>query len=411
MFRLLVVIVGSLILAVTAAAGPVQFAGTAEGFAAAAYGPAAVSWNPANLTLFPGTVVEVMSLRGGVGNNSYSISDYNRFNGSFWDDEMKAEILSKIDGDTFEFDGSINARVAGLSIAGFAMTTETRAISKIAAPKEMFELILNGNTVGRSFSIDGAEGGGIAFTEMRLSAARPLVSILPVESSRFSQWHGGVSLKILKGWGYGELLEARGGITTSQEMVYGDGHFRSQYARGGKGFGFDLGFAGPIGENWIASMAMRDLFASINWTRDVEERIESFDVPGLILGDSVSVNSSSATRSLSSVKTSLPVVFSVGAARQGERFLHAFHLEMATKSQYGSSTTPRLALASGWKLKSRVALRASAATGGNGPSNIGGSLGLALGVVHLNLGLHSWGSLNPFASKGMGFISGMTIEF
>jgi len=408
MFRLIIIVMFACCL--STAQGDVNLAGSAEGFAAVAYGPSAVSYNPANLTMFPGTYLELLSLRGGAGNNSYSISDYNRFNGSFWDDEMKKEILSKIDGKTFSFNGDINARAAGFSLAGFAVTTETRLVSSIDVPKEMCELILNGNTIGRTFSIDNADGAGIAFTEMRFSAARPLVSVFPVESTRFDKWHGGLTLKILKGWGYGELLEAEGGLQTTEEMVYGNGRFRSLYARGGSGLGFDLGFAGPVSDNWIGSLAVRDLFTKINWTRDVEERIETFEVPGLVLGDSVSVNSDSVTRSLSQTETALPAIFSIGAARQWTRWLAAGQIQLATGTRYGASSSPRASMGTAWKMRSWLVVRASAAAGGDRASNVGGSLGIAVGAIHVNLGLHSWGSLNPFASKGFGLISALAVK-
>ncbi|MCK4303463.1 MAG: hypothetical protein KAY24_04430 [Candidatus Eisenbacteria sp.] len=387
----------------TAARGNVSASGPETAFAAAASGPGAASWNPANLALFPETRIEVFSLRAGLGNNSYSIGDYNELNGAFWDEAQKQEILSQIETSRVTLEASGRLGAAGVSFEGLAFSTETRVASVVAVPKEVLEILLNGNTVGETFSLDGAEGAGIAFTEARISMARPLSNLLPRVPAVVSGWTVGASVKLLEGWFFGELLEASGGITTTDELIYGEGKLCSMMAQGGRGFGFDLGFAGPLGCDWTGSVAVRDLLASITWTADAEERIDVFEVPGISLGSDGcdEVNTESATRPLDSVETNLPVIFSVGAAHHGDGVLTAIHFEVATDSRYGASSNPLVSMGAAWQLLSWLVVRGAADLGGAVGTGLGGSVGVAIGPIQLDMGLQSRGTYNVFNSKGV----------
>ncbi len=393
------------------AAAALRVAGPEAGFAAMASGPAAAAWNPATLALYPETRLELLALQCTVSNSSYSLSDYNRFNGAYWTEDDKRALLASIESSQLTVDGGARVGALGFATGGFAFTTETRAMSGMAVPKAAFEILLFGNTPGETFDLTGADGEGIAFTEFRISYARDLSRFFHSLPPRLEGWTVGASAKLLHGWAYAELLEASGGITTTDELIYADGKLRSVLAQGGSGYGFDLGFAGPLGGNWTGSLAARDLFASLTWTGDCEERIDTFGVAGLTLGDVDDdlVETASATRSLDEVTTALPAVFSIGAAHHGRRFLTAFLVETATSSAFGASGKPRASLATAWQALGWLVLRGSTAIGGTAGPSIGGSLGLGLGPFQLDLGSRTLGSLNPFDGKGIGLVAGLAI--
>ena len=404
-------LLGALLIFAAAPRADVRLAGPEPGFAAHASGPAATSWNPANLALFPERSFELFGLQAGFGNNSFSMKRYGDLNGAYWDEATKQEILGSIDGDTFTFAGAVRLRAVGISVGTFAFSTETRAISDATLSKEALELLLFGNTVGRTFDLEGTGGVGVAFSEMRISAAQPLGNLTESLSPTLAAWCVGVSVKLLEGWAYGELLEANGGLTTTDELIYGNGTLRTVTATGGRGFGFDLGFSGPLGKDWTASLAFRDLFAGLNWTEGVEERTETFDVPGISLGEGEedTIYSSEVVRTLDSYAGDLASTISVSAARTSGRLLTALHLETPAGSGVGASVDPFGGVAAAWRLGSRLALRGSAGLGGSAGAALGGGLGLAAGPVQLDLSAQSWGSLNPFASKGMGLLAALRI--
>lgn len=391
------------------ARGDVRRPGPEASFAAVASGPKATSWNPANLALFPERRMELFTVQAGFGNNSFSMADYARLNGTVWSESDKREILSAIGSSELILEGEARLRAAGFSFGSLAFSTETRGSSRLAGPRELLELLLYGNTVGETFELDGAEAEAIAFTEVRFSMARPIESFVLTPPPVLKGWCAGATVKLLQGWAYAKLDEASGGVTTTQEAVYGSGYFRSVTARGGWGFGIDLGFSGPVGRDWVGSVAIRDLFATIRWTKGAEERIDSFDVPGLSLGDvdEDMMSTESVTRSMDSVQTSLPTVFSLGVARQGERLLTACHLEVATGSRLGASGIPRLSVGAAWESWRWLVIRGTAELGGIERAELGGGAGVAMGPVQLDLGLHSWGSFNPFDSRGLGLVLGL----
>ncbi len=389
----------------------VRPAGHEAAFAAAAAGPAATSWNPANLALFPERRIELFGLQAGLGNDSYTLREYQRLNGASWDDGDKDALLAAIHSSAVTLSGRASLRATGISLGQFAVSTETRGASRAAMPKEALELLLHGNSVGKSFDLEGARAEGVAFSELRLSLAGLLRGIAPIAPRALEDWCAGASVKLLRGWGYGKLLEARGGVTTTVERLTGDGYLRHVSARGGNGFAFDLGLAGPLGGGWTAALAARDLGGRLKWTRRVEERTDRFDAPGIRLGDDDKVVvSESVTLPMSSLATSLPVLYSAGVARQGERFLAALHLEAASSRSMGASPALRGAVGAAWTCRRWLALRGNLSVGGEDVAAIGGGAGLAWGPVQLDLGVNSWGSVNPFASKGIGVGAALGID-
>lgn len=398
-------------IAAATAKAAVRPAGQEAAFAAASAGPAAASWNPANLALFPERRVELFALQAALGNDSYTLREYQRLNGAFWDDGDKDALLDALHASAVTLSGQASLRATGISLGRLALTTETRASSRAAMPEEALRLLLYGNTVGETFDLEGARAEGVAFSELRISYAGSLSGILPVTARALEGWCAGASAKLLQGWGYGKLLESRGGVNTTMESLSGDGYFRHVTAKGGRGFGFDLGLAGPLGRGWTASVAARDLGARVKWTHQVEDRTDRFVAPGVRLGNGNEViMTQSVALPLRAITTPLPVTYSAGVARQGDRFLTALHLEAASSRAMGASPAVRAAAGVAWTLRRWLVLRGSLSAGGEDAAAVGCGAGLAWGRVQLDWGARSWGSLNPWASKGMGVMTAVGID-
>lgn len=157
-------------------------------------------------------------------------------------------------------------------------------------------------------------------------------------------------------------------------------------------------------------MAVRDVGARLKWTSQVEERTDYFEAPGISLGDDEeTVVTESVTLPLGSVTTHLPAVYSAGLARQNGRLLTAFQLEAASARDMGASPAVRGSAGTAWTATRWLALRGSLSLGGEDAAAVGGGAGLAWGPVQVDLGVRSWGSVNPFASKGIGVVTSLGV--
>jgi hypothetical protein len=391
--------------------------GLDDGFAVLAAGPRATAWNPANLGLFPQNSAELVSLRAVVGNNAYSLGEYNKYNGAAWSEDDKRDILDHIGGSQLDSRGRAQVAAFGVSVGHFAFSTLSRAASRAAIPKDLIRFGLFGNPVGETFALSDVDGEGIAYTEFRFSFARPVGRIAARISSLMNDWHAGFTLKLLRGWGYVELLEASGSFTTTDAYITGSGQFRSASATRGGGWGIDFGIAGRIGQRWIGSLAIRDLFARLRWTGDAEEHLTSFAIDKLSLSDIDSddeedlIEEDTQTNPLDEITSTLPVIFAAGGAYLGDRLLTSFYLEMATKSDLGGVGTPGLSLGMAWPRARWYVLRGVAGLGGAEGTRIGAGFGLGLGPAQLDVACRTWGTLNPFRSKGIGASLGLGFLF
>ena len=119
----LLMLVTALISGVPTAAAQVRAAGLAGAYTAVAAGPHASAWNPANLALYDQRGIDFFSVHAAIGNNSYSLSDYRKFNGAFWGEKEKQEILARIESSAIRVDGVADASALGVALGGWRELT------------------------------------------------------------------------------------------------------------------------------------------------------------------------------------------------------------------------------------------------------------------------------------------------
>jgi hypothetical protein len=151
--------------------GRARLAGPEPVFAPARGGASAVAWNPALLAAGDADGIDLLRCHGTISNNSFSLGDYLRLNGAAWDDGTKAEVLGRVRGTAVTVDGAGSASLGGVSWRGFYLSTGVRAATQLAVPREALQILLDGNTVGHSFSLEGAKAQGILLSLLRLSWA------------------------------------------------------------------------------------------------------------------------------------------------------------------------------------------------------------------------------------------------
>ncbi len=94
-------------------------------------------WNPANLSFKDnrGFSLNLFSLGAFVENNSFSLKNYNEYNGRFWDDQDKDNILSLVPSSGLNMNAQAEASALGLSIGSFSLVSYALGVSDSEFPK------------------------------------------------------------------------------------------------------------------------------------------------------------------------------------------------------------------------------------------------------------------------------------
>ena len=155
-----------------------------------------------------------------VGNSSFSLADYTEYNGKALTEQDEDDILAKM-GDE------------GLQLAAAAEAGPTFAMGPVAVgargvgygggsiPREVLELVFDGNTVGETVDFTNASGGGWAAAEFHAAYGRAI----PVDAIG-GETTVGVRGRYLQGLAYASVIEASGQIVTEIDSLYGGVRWR-----------------------------------------------------------------------------------------------------------------------------------------------------------------------------------------
>ncbi len=392
-----------------AAHGQVRSAGMAGAGSAILEGVDAQAVNPARLAAVGGSELRLVEGHAAASNNSYSLSDYRKFNGANLTEEDEDRILSKVGGRTIEADGSMWMQGLAYRRDRWVLGVRARAMAHGAFPKELLELVLDGNSPGRPFTLDDASGSGLAVGEIGLSHARTL------EVPRIGIWHVGATLKYIRGLVYGRVEEAVGNIRTETGGVSGDGWVRMRTATGGTGYGLDLGAWSPIDSLWSVSVSVADLLGRLHWTRDPEETIARVTVIKSNLhdledGDSLAT-STDETRKIGSFRSTLPAVLTVGVARAWDRWKLVADWTQGFRESAGATRRPRVAVGGEARITTWLSGRAGISVGGLDRRSMALGMSLRPWILRVDLALSAREGFVPLAGRGIGAGFAVGLEF
>lgn len=378
--------------------------GMARAYTALARGVEAPFWNPANLGLSDNHrfSMNLLSIRVGLNNNSFSKSLYDIYNGAFLVDADKKDILENIPPEGLRVDIFSHIRVIGLSFGSFAFTTSGEVASDLTLSKGYFERLLYGLQPDRTYRFDGTNGKAWAFSSIALSGARRI----PVPL--FREFAMGISFKYLLGLGYGEVVRASGTVITSLEGYSGDGEVLTRHALGGRGFAIDWGIAAALEGGWFFSLSITDIVGQITWDKEVKEfwACSSFLLHPLFSEDAdedslVETSNNDTTITLSSIKTRMPSQLRVGVARSWKKVTLAFDYAQAFFNAPGVVTKARFSWGVEYKGLKFLPLRTGMSLGGKEGKALAVGLGLHLGPLAFDFGVSFPGTLLPKISKGL----------
>lgn len=437
--------------------------GLAGSYTAMARGVESLYWNPANLALQDSPKFSLplnLGFTYMLENNSWSVADYNDFNGAFIDDAMKDDLLGDLDSDGLQFNTDVGLFLPLVGGATFplpwglssAMAFNVRLGAEGLIPGDMIEFMLRGNqfererlVLGRDPNYDIAEWDGQAWALGVLSwgFAKPWMPS-PVEPY-FSQFTVGTTLKVLGGY-MGEVIQSDGGFVTrvSGTQMEASGVARSG---GGAGFGIDLGVAGVTKDGrTTAGLSLVNLLDVMNWSISAQQDSvfvvangisatsfigaegleEIFDNPReVVVNGTVDTlfraDVDSATwadgdpvfrkeQDVDSFGNSLPAMIRFGVAHKPfPRLTVAFNYDQAFSSGFGISSTPRVSLGTEYRLVDWFPVRFGLSGGGRAGQS--SALGFSFGpftvkrfrLVLLETSVVNRGGFFPGVSQGFGY--------
>lgn len=366
-------------------------------------------WNPANLSFKDnqGLSLNLISLGAFVENNAFSLSDYNNYNGRFWEDLDKNKILNSIPSTGLNLDAQAEASILGLSSGSFALISYATGVSDISLPKGPLELLLLGNQGEDTVSLDGTSGEAYAYATLALSYGRSIYHKGEKEIGI------GANLKYLQGIIYQKIVKASGEIRIKESEIEGESDLILHSASGGKGFGLDLGVSARVSKKISFGIFLSNPLSQIRWDRKTEEKGYQFQIDSLNLSnsddDSV-VLSEDYEKDIEPFVTHLPLIARAGFAYQSKKLLVSFDWEQGFEEGPGVTKTPKFSLGSELKLMSFLPLRAGVSFGGKEGLNLCGGFGLDFGTVYFDLGLANKKALIPNSSKGVGISLGLGLR-
>ena len=292
----------------------------------------APSWNPANLGLSDGGSYSIGIFNVGVSlrNNSFSLYDYNRYNGAALSESDKDDILNSIPASGLELDLLAEASALNFSVGNWALTYKATGASNVAMDKDPIRLFFYGNAVVRNVSINNTRGEAYGMADFALSYGR---AIQRWEGGEFT---AGASVHYLKGLAYQRIVEATGGVSTTDTGFVGSGVLRFNSALGGSGYSIDLGTAVRFEDDWYFSATWQNFASKMNWSNETEENLYTFQMDPITAdmisnsGDEDSlVTTTDSTYAIGGFSSKFPGIFRMGIARKYSNLMWAFDLEQS----------------------------------------------------------------------------------
>ncbi len=268
--------------------------GMARTSVANALGLDAVGTNPANLALLEGGAMSLTVLPMGmyVESDFFTYDLYSRYlknRTPLLDlpESDKANLLQSFQSAVGHSRAEAMARLFGITLrinstGNIAFTVDYGLLAAADIPREYARLLLYGNTPGSAFNVEGLAVQGFWARTYALSFGQRL----PHPS--FLEWlAGGVSVKLIQGYGYYEVERGAASLRTSADgSVSGAVAWHARWVTAnslsrpldnlfqnpaGYGFGLDVGLSGGVTEYLTFGVSLTNI-GSIQWSAQVAER-------------------------------------------------------------------------------------------------------------------------------------------
>lgn len=375
-------------------------------YTALARGIEAPSWNPANLALAGKKKprLNLFSFGAGFHNNSFTFKQYDLYNGAYLTEQDKQDILTSIPAEGFRFNFDTEVQAIGISIGAFALSASGFGSSDLLLSKDIADLLLKGNEIDRIYGIGDSNGEGWGVSSFALSAAFPI--FMPL----FTQFTVGGSVKYVRGFAYGNVVEAQSSLLTNIEGILGSGRIVIDRALGGSGYALDLGAAAQLDEKITLSASVSNFLNRINWNNETKRFTYSFTADSVSIErvgasdiDSVLIDSEE-TVDIEPFSSTLPAELRIGMARTTRRLTLAIDYKQGLKRAAGVSTTPEIAVGAELRFWGFLPLRTGVSLGGKEGISTAAGFALDFSIFSLDFAVASRGGI--FSGRGAAFAFG-----
>ncbi len=350
--------------------------------------------HPSNLALSTTPSFDILHYVGvELGNTCISLSDYNHYAvlDTLYEDD-KRELLEKF-GNPFRLTGYVNSIPFGISIGNFGLAFRGFGGAYGTISKDILDLILNGNELGRIYDVSDTRAEALAFAQASLAYAFKL-----------KDFTLGMSAGYLYGFYHAGCEDHRGKFISDSSYLEAADTIRYRYSQGGQGFSSSFSIGKELGYNTTISVGFENVISNVKWTKDAKygysmlhtEKINFFDI---IYGDEMdSTVCDTSYEYEKDYQTTLPLIFRVGAKHNFERLPITlfFDYEKGFSNTAISSTTPKISLLAQFRpigfipLRWFFPLRFGISTGN--PAGVGINLGTGLSFsrIYLDVDYATW---------------------
>lgn len=397
-------------------------AGMAFSSGADTRGLQSVGLNPATLALKNDFKFEfnLFSVNATANNNSFRKSQYDKYftTGKRLTSDDIQDILNSIPESGLRVDGFARVNALAFYMPNFSISVVGMGVATANVPYAAFELPLNGNREpGRVYDLGNTGGGDWLGMGVVMSGALPLWSEPDALMDFFAL---GATVKYISGFHYDRIEKSAGqfrdfSLAANNPYVHLNGELEIFSARGGKGFGADLGALAAFDEKLTVGLTVLNLVSNVKWSVEAEKlllsiRGDSLSLPNRVQ-DSLIVHRDT-TISIGSFNTRLPAVLDLALAyRAGRNFLLAAEYEQGLTNKMGGTTRARVSAGLEYTGLPLLPLRAGFTFGAKTGSSLALGFGIDLKNWYLDFAYLNHGSVILGDFKGMGLAVSTRLRF
>jgi uncharacterized protein DUF5723 len=375
-----------------------------------AKGITAPLFNPANLGLngYRKTGIGLVGAGAQISNNSFTLNDYNEYTGALLTESDKTTILNKIPVDGLKIMADVETSAMTISMGSFVLSFNGYAATDVNLGRDALRLFLNGVDFDDAFNLDGMYSEAIAYASAGLSYG------MPIYTSGTRQLSVGTTIKYIRGFGYEEVTEISGGVSTHTYGFEGEGTMKVNTSTGGTGYGVDIGAALKLSNSYTLGASITNIVSKINWDKETKEYGYYFQFDTLSvdnMDDDSLVVTEDYDRDIDAFSSGLPSILRLGLANTTGKLIWAVDWEQGFHLGAGVTTKPRFAFGAEYKLIGPLPFRGGFATGGGKGQVISGGTGLDIGVFYLDLALSNHSGFNFNETKGFHFAVSTGLNF
>ncbi|RMG27115.1 MAG: hypothetical protein D6732_20520, partial [Methanobacteriota archaeon] len=370
-----------------------------------------VGLNPATLSLphFASFEFNLFSLNATLSNNSLNQGIYNQYftTGNQLTADDKQNLLAAIPTNGLRGDFSTRLNTLAFYVPGFSLSLTATGSGYVNLPREVAQLLLEGNDeLGKVYDFSTADAAGWGGLAIQFGVSQEFSL---AENKWFDFFAIGATTKYLAGLAYFEIMNTTGHLYNADfnnPNLRFDGQFSARTARGGSGFGLDLGILLHKEKKLSVSMALLNALGSIRWTNQTEllqlkVHSEDLSLNSGNFSDSLIVTEDTSF-TIGSFNSRLPLVFDAGVAyRPLKSLLLTAEVEKEFSEPIGDPVGFRTALGMEISWLSFLPLRSGISLGGRDGLSIGFGFGLNLHYWFVDVGVVSHGGFMGNSTRGM----------